>query len=125
MPDLRELEALPDFQMGLDQLGPGTLGVSVQRMTRELAEYFGARDGVLVTSVSPDSAAAKAGLRAGDVITSLNGASVDSPSELRRRVREARSGEVTIGVVRDKKTLSLKATLETPERRTTRRRWTA
>src|SRR5204863_3258457 len=54
----------------------GRLGVSVQEVTPELAEYFGVKQGVLVASVAPDSPAAKAGLKAGDVITAANGKSI-------------------------------------------------
>ena len=49
--------------------GRGRLGVGIQELTPQLAEYFGTKDGVLVTSVEPETPAAKAGLKAGDVIT--------------------------------------------------------
>ena len=49
---------------------PGRLGVNVQELTPELAAYFGVKDGVLVSAVQADTPAAKAGLKAGDVITS-------------------------------------------------------
>lgn len=97
---------------------PGRLGVGVQELTPELAEYFGVKEGVLVTSVTKDSAAARAGLKAGDVITAVDGASVDDPAELRRRLwRDEDAKETTLGVVRDRKTLSLKVGFDEPEKK--------
>ena len=65
------------------------LGISVSTLSPQLAEYFGTKEGVLVSSVTDDSAAAKAGLKAGDVITSFNGTVVNDPSDVRRRVGAA------------------------------------
>jgi serine protease Do len=103
-----------DFRFDFDVPagGGGRLGISVDPLTRQLAEYFGARDGVLVTSVSDGSAAARAGLKAGDVITSINGEAVASPADLTRAVRQSSSDEVTIGIVREKKETTLTAKIE-------------
>lgn len=99
------------------------LGVTVNELPSQLAEYFGTRDGVLVASVTENSAAAKAGVKAGDVITSVNGSAVDSASELRRRVRALDNGEeFSLGIVRDRKAITVKGKLERPaERRRTAR----
>jgi serine protease Do len=100
--------------------GRGRLGVNVQELTPELAAYFGVKDGLLVNSVEADTPAAKAGLKAGDVIGSVNGKAVVTTNELIKELAD-KEGEVTVGVTRDKKPLSLKATLEprkTPARRT-------
>jgi serine protease Do len=99
-------------------LGRGALGVVTQEMTPELAAYFGAKDGVLVTSVQKDSAAEKAGIRVGDVITEFAGVSVGHPRDLVRAV-VSRQGEVALKVVRDKKEVTLKVTLD--ERSSNRR----
>ena len=99
------------------------LGITIDDLPPQLAEYFGAKDGVLVSSVENDSAAAKAGVKAGDVITSVNGDSVESTSELRRRLASIDRGEdFTLGIVRDKRTMTLKGKLESQgeRRRTTR-----
>ena len=89
----------------------GRLGVSVQSLTPDLEEYFGATSGgALVSSVAQDSAAAKAGIKAGDVITSINGDRVSDAGDLMRELDGA-TGEVTIVVLRDKKELTLNATL--------------
>jgi len=101
-------------------MGRGRLGVTVQELTPELATYFGVKDGLLVSAVQADTPAAKAGIKAGDVIAAVNGKTVASSSELIKELAD-KDGEVTIGLTRDKKPLSLKATLEArkqPARRT-------
>ena len=94
-------------------LGRGRLGVSIQDLTPELAEYFAVKDGVLVSSVEKDSPAAKAGIKAGDVITSVDGEAVTGSSALVAQLR-GKEGAVSIGVSRDRKALTLNATLEKP-----------
>jgi serine protease Do len=90
-----------------------TLGVTVSDMPDQLAEYFGAKDGALVTSVASDSAAGKAGVKAGDVITAINGQEVKVPGDVRRATQRLDSGaEFTIDVLRDKKKLTLKGKTE-------------
>jgi serine protease Do len=121
---LGDLEGLADripFDFNFDLDLPsmrGRLGVTVQELTPQLDTYFGAKGGVLVTSVAEGSAAEKAGLRAGDVITSVNGTAIHARNELTRSLREA-DGEATIAIVRDKKEMTLKAKIE-PRSRTTR-----
>lgn len=106
------------FGGNLVEVAPrGRLGVSLQELTPQLQEYFGAKDGgALVASVTKDSAAEKAGLKAGDVITSVNGSSMRDADDIARALRQA-EGEVTIGVLRDKKATTLKATIDPPEPR--------
>jgi serine protease Do len=102
---------------GLMGLAPrGRLGVTVEPLSDQLASYFGAAEGgALVSSVDPESAGGKAGLRAGDVITSINGDRVRGPGDLVDEMRQAGEGEITIGIVRDKKPSTLKATIEPRE----------
>ena len=92
------------------------LGVDVDPLTDQLAQYFGAREGVLVRSVTDGSAASRAGLKAGDVIASVDGQSVRSREDLVRALRDAKEDELTIGIVRDRKESSVKAKIETPRR---------
>jgi serine protease Do len=100
----------------------GRLGITLQSLSSQLAEYFGTKEGVLVTSVTDNSVASKAGLKAGDVITSFNGSQVDEPADLRRRVQDLDDGaEFTIEVMRDRKPLTVKGKIERPERRPTGR----
>jgi serine protease Do len=101
----------------------GRLGVQVSELTPQLADYFGVKDGgVLVSSVSTDSPAAKAGVKAGDIITSLNGGRIRDTDDLIDELRD-KEGDVTIGILREKKESTVKATLEsTPTRRGLTRR---
>jgi serine protease Do len=125
--DLGDLPNLADRMRGFNfnfdipgALSGRRLGVTVDELTNQLADYFGAKDGVLVTAVTDGTAASRAGLKAGDVITSINSARVHSRDDLVRALRDASSDEVTIGIVRDKKESSVKATLEGPSRRPAR-----
>ncbi len=100
----------------------GRLGVSVQDMPEQLAGYFGVKSGVLVADVDAESPAAKAGIKAGDVITAVNGQTVDGPEDLRREVGKVEEGKAAdLSVTRDKKALSLKVEVESPARKIERR----
>ena len=98
---------------------PTRLGVTVHELTPQLAGYFGATDGVLVASVTADSPAAKSGIKAGDVITSVDGRDIRSAADLAGELRNRTSdADVTLGVVRDKKSMSVTAKIEAaPDRR--------
>ena len=93
------------------------LGIQGTDLTNQMAEYLGVpgKEGVLVMEVRPDSPAAKAGLKAGDVIVAVNGKTIEGMSELSSGVREG--GELSLDVVRDKKRQSLKVTIEKPRSR--------
>jgi serine protease Do len=94
---------------------PRRLGVSVDSLSDQLAAYFGATDGgALITSVEKESAADKAGLKAGDVITAVNGTRVRDAEQVVDAIREVREGEVTIGYLRDRKAGTTKATIQAP-----------
>jgi S1-C subfamily serine protease len=116
-PRLREFRYNGPFDFDFDGLpritSPrGRLGVQLNELTPQLGEYFGAKDGgVLVTSVTPDSPAATAGLKAGDVITSLDGERVRRTEDLIDELRD-KEGAITVGILRDRKESSVKATLE-------------
>ncbi len=113
--------AFPDIDTFVWRTGNG-LGISVDYLSDQLAAYFGVKEGVLVTSIADNSAASKAGIKAGDIITSFNGSDVAAPSDLRRRTQRLQDGdEFTVGVVRDKKSLTLKGKAETTRSRRTYR----
>jgi serine protease Do len=104
--------------------GPGggrRLGLSYQELGDQLARYFKVEGGVLVTDVEEDGPAAKAGVKAGDVIVSFGGKAVGDGDDLREALREA-SGSVTIGVRREGRAMDLTVTLAEPARRTGRPR---
>jgi serine protease Do/serine protease DegQ len=112
-----------DFDMWPGPTSPRSrLGVQLGELTPQLADYFGATDGgVLVSSVTKDSAAEKAGLKAGDVITSVNGDRVRNTDDLIDELRDTEGREVTIGILRDKKEATIKATIEAAARPARRR----
>jgi membrane-associated protease RseP (regulator of RpoE activity) len=88
------------FAMG----GNRRIGISTTELTKQLADYFGVSggSGVLVTNVSDDGPAAKAGLKAGDVITAVDGEPVDASGDISRAINHKKEGEVTLTIIRNK-----------------------
>jgi membrane-associated protease RseP (regulator of RpoE activity) len=93
-------------------VGGRRIGITTQTLTDQLANYFGVsgRDGLLVTSVTENSPASKAGLRAGDVVTEVDGTRLRNAAELARALNRKDEGDVTLTVVRDRKTRTIKVT---------------
>jgi Do/DeqQ family serine protease len=92
----------------------GQLGVVVQKVTSDIAESLGLGEarGVIVSHVQAGSAADRAGLKQGDVITSLDGAPVNDPNGFRNRVAGVRPGtETSLGVVRAGRETRVRAVL--------------
>ncbi len=91
-----------------------TLGVEAESLDNQLAEFFGVKQGVLVRSVGKETAAEKAGVKAGDVIVKVEETKVGSPREVTSAVRSARASSKTVNlsIVRDKKEMALKVAFE-------------
>jgi len=72
----------------------GWLGVKIQEVTPDIADTVGlpSAKGALIAEVTPDSPAARAGLRQGDVVLSYDGKPIDTLRDLTRRVAETRAG---------------------------------
>jgi len=86
------------------------LGIDAEDLSDQLGSYFGAPngEGILVRSVNPGSAAEKAGLKAGDVIVSLDGQPMHGLAELRSKLGGPSDGKtVKLGVLRNKSALTL------------------
>jgi serine protease Do len=111
---------IPPQMDSLFRLRSNQLGVTVNTLTDQLGDYFGTKTGVLVTSVQEDSLASRIGVKAGDVITAINGATVEDSAELRRRMDRLEDGEeFTVNVMREKRAVTLKGKIEPRSRRTT------
>ncbi len=92
----------------------GWLGVLIQDVTAELAESFGMEkpQGALIAKVLPDSPAAKAGFKVGDIIISFDGKHINRSSELPPIVGSSRLGSpIDTLVIRKGKTVTIKVTL--------------
>lgn len=118
-----------DMQKGLHEklriLGPGAhrmlffggrkpiLGVELVNTTEELREVLGGRKdaGVLIGKVLPGSAAEKAGLKVGDLILAVDGNDVTEPGELAELIQASEGKTVDLDIVRDKRSMRLKANL--------------
>ncbi|MGB7995170.1 MAG: Do family serine endopeptidase [Photobacterium halotolerans] len=96
----------------------GVLGVQGGELTSELAEAFGyeTNHGAFVNQVMPGSAAEKAGLKAGDIIVSVNDKEIRTFSELRAKIATLGAGkDVDLGVLRDGKEKEFNVTLQEAE----------
>lgn len=82
---------IPSFDVGKR----AWLGVTLIDLTPELREHYGApKDaGVLVSSVAPDSPAAKAGVRVGDIVLSIDGVGAKGSRDIRKPLREKKEGD--------------------------------
>jgi serine protease Do len=111
IPEMPPIE-IPRFEWSWQNSMIGIEGESLGA-ARQLAEFFGVRDGVLVRQVLRNTPAEKAGLKAGDVITKVDGAAVGSTREITAQLRSSRSkGAVTLTVVREKREMQLTVTLD-------------
>jgi Do/DeqQ family serine protease len=100
------------------------LGVAVQPVTSDLAESLGLKDvrGAIVSSVTPGSAAERAGIRQGDVIVGFDGHAVDNFNTLRNRVAATTPGKAAeVTIVRDGAERNLNVTLDEAARGRTAR----
>ena len=133
LPDLSKMDAklremARDFEFRYDGPGGrgfggfytgarGRLGVQLIPITDQLATTFGVKGGVMVTSVEADSPAGRAGLKAGDIITSVNSRMVNDVSDVLDEVRRAEDGgSLGLTGTREKKELKLTATMPARER---------
>ncbi|MGH9710225.1 MAG: PDZ domain-containing protein, partial [Candidatus Acidiferrales bacterium] len=123
--DTRLREVLPprnfDFKFSMPEIFPNmtpVLGVQAEDVSGQLGTYFHVPggEGVLVREVSPNSPAAKAGLKAGDVITRVDGAVVKTVDDLRAHLRDQREQKsVSLTIVRQGSETVISVTMETPD----------
>jgi serine protease Do len=95
------------------EVNRGFLGVAPQTLTPELGAQFGTHEGALVAEVTPGSAAEKAGLKAGDIITKVNDLEIRDPRQLLLTVSQLTPGSsANIEYLREGKKMTATATLE-------------
>jgi serine protease Do len=102
----------------------GWIGVQVQPVTSAIAESLGMKEtrGALVSGTEPGGPAAKAGLKAGDVVTSINGSAVKDPRDLARTIAQiSPNTAVKVEFVRDSKRRTASITLGQLRDQTARR----
>jgi C-terminal processing protease CtpA/Prc len=106
-----------DDSLDLEMERPGYLGVNLQTLGDQLADYFKAGDNrVLIESVGDDSPAEKAGLKAGDVVLKIDGEEIEEVDDLVSLIRSHKKDDVVkITVLRNGKKKTLKATLDENE----------
>src|SRR6266446_1469759 len=122
-----EIPDIPSMEWNGNMLfGDGPrLGIDAEDLSGQLGAFFGAPDGegILVREVNSGSPAEKAGVKAGDVITSLNGERIRTISELREKLsakRDDKDRTVKLGILRNKSAVSLTVELPAPTERTKR-----
>ena len=128
--EIPEVPPMPDMEWNSGMLAGARprLGIDAEDLSGQLGAYFGAPDGegVLVRDVNAGSAAEKAGVKSGDVITSFDGEQIRSLGDLREKLAEKQEAKtVKLGVLRNKNEMSV--TVEMPpapsrNRRTVSRR---
>ena len=124
MPEIPDIPAMEWNGNMLFGGGP-RLGIDAEDLSGQLGAFFGAPDGegILVREVNSGSPAEKAGVKAGDVITSLNGERIRTVGELREKLsakRDDKDRTVKLGVLRNKSEVSLTVELPAPTERTKR-----
>jgi len=122
-----EMPQIPSMEWNGSMLlgGQPRLGIDAEDVSGQLGAFFGAPDGegILVRDVGSGSPAEKAGVKAGDVITSLNGERIRTVGELREKLsakRDDKDRTVKLGVLRNKSEISLNVELPAPAARTKR-----
>jgi predicted metalloprotease with PDZ domain len=90
------------------------LGITIEPLTGQLAEYFGVKSGqgVLVTEVRANAPAAKGGLKAGDVITAIDGKKIENVDTLVEAITEKEEGQMTLTILRNRVEQTLTVTIE-------------
>src|SRR6266436_494455 len=115
MPEIPPMEWSGNMVFG----GQPRLGIDAEEINGQLGAFFGAPDGegILVREVNPGSPAEKGGVKAGDVITSLNGERIRTVGELREKLsakRDDKDRTVKLGVLGNKSAVSLNVELPAP-----------
>lgn len=90
------------------------IGVGTSPLTKQLGDYFGIAEGkgILVNSVRENSPAARAGIKAGDIIVEIDGKEVKGQIDLIRALNEKKEGDVSLTIIRDRNRQNIRVTPE-------------
>jgi len=116
VPEIPEIRNF-DWNGGMLLAGKPRLGIDAEDLTGQLGAYFGVPEGegILIRNVNADSPAEKAGVKAGDVITTFNSERIRTAGELREKLAGIESGKsVTLGLLRNKSEIKLTVELPAP-----------
>ncbi len=92
------------------------IGIGTAPLNKQLAEYFGANDGgILISSVRQNGAAAKAGIKTGDVIVEINGKKANGATDLIEALSDPNGGDLNLTIIRDKTRQTIRVTPESSQ----------
>jgi serine protease Do len=90
-----------------------TLGLETESLTPQLAEFFGVKEGVLVRAVTKNSAAEKAGIKAGDIVVKVDETKVTTPREITSALHSLRTKHTfPVVVMRNRQEMTFSVTIE-------------
>lgn len=130
MPQMPDMPSMPNFERlprgDWSPLPPGAsdapfalafdtrrqIGAGLMPLSKQLAAHYGVEGGSLVSDVRENSPAAKAGLKAGDIIVEAEGKPVKGDGDLVRAIAEKKDGPVTLVIVRDRNRQTISVTPE-------------
>jgi serine protease Do len=118
MPNMPNVSPMPDFGHNVFFFAGPRIGIDAEDLDGQLGNYFGVPDGegVLVREVKSGSPAEKAGLKAGDVVTKLDGERIRSVGDLREQLaKKHEQKSVTLGVLRNRSEISVTVEPEQPQ----------
>ena len=111
--EMAPMAPMPDLPRAIMMWRTSSLGIEAEALRGQFADFFGVKDGVLVRSVMKDTPAAKAGLKAGDVIVKVGDTGVASPADVTSAIHSAKDKKaLPILVMRDRKEVALTASID-------------
>ena len=115
LPRVGAMPGVPNF--GADEFvwhfgNSRQIGIGITPLSKQLAAHFGVESGVMIDDVRENSPAAKAGLKAGDIITEIEGKAVRGDGDLIRAIGEKKEGDISLTIVRSGNRHTVKVTPE-------------
>ena len=104
---------MPDVRQSVPAWTSRILGVEAEELEgKQLAAFFGVTEGILVRSVVPGSAAEKAGIKAGDVITAVGSTKVGVPGEITARLQMMTGNSIAVSIRRNQQPVTVNVTFD-------------